>query len=74
MSAITEQLQWHDAAAAKPDADITVLLWLQYEDGDAEFARGWWDGEQWRDASSGAPIGSVTGLWWAEPKGPNDAT
>ncbi len=41
MSAITEQIQWHDAAAAKPDADITVLLWLQYEDGDAEFACGW---------------------------------
>ena len=64
----TETLTWHQVADAMPDSDITVLLWVLYEDGDTEWASGWWDGEVWRD-STGAPVfGEV--MAWSEPNGP----
>lgn len=59
-----ELMEWHPASR-KPDADITVLCWL--EPG-GEWFSGWWDGESWLDAAHGGPMEKVT--HWAEPKGP----
>jgi hypothetical protein len=61
----TEALVWTPTALALPDADITVLCWL--EPG-AEWFSGWWDGAQWLDAASGGVMEHVT--HWAEPAGP----
>lgn len=62
----TELLTWNEAASAKPDSDITVVLW-----GPDGYFCGWWDDEQgeWLDASSGGQAEGVT--HWAEPQGPN---
>ena len=65
-----ELLQWHSAAGGNvPDADMTVLLWLRLEDGTADWAGGWWDGEAWRLCESGG-VCSATVTHWAEPAGP----
>lgn len=65
---MTEVLTWHQVADAMPDSDITVLMWIVYEDGDTDWCAGWWDSEVWRD-SGGAPVfGEVTA--WCEPQGP----
>ena len=69
MSTITEQLQWQQASSAMPDADITVLCWIVYDDGTTDWCPGWWDGAEWRDACNGGQIaGAVT--HWSEPGGP----
>jgi hypothetical protein len=60
----TEPLHWHPASEL-PDADITVLCWL--EPG-GEWFSGWWDGTHWLDAASGGRLENVVA--WAEPKGP----
>lgn len=70
---MNELLQWNAAATSLPDADITVLMWVQYPDDgisrEHDWASGWWDGEVWRDAGSAMiVIGKVT--HWAEPNGP----
>jgi hypothetical protein len=66
-TAIAELLEWH-AADTLPDADATVLMWVR-EGSAADWASGWWDGEDWRDAASGGVVaGTVT--HWAEPEGP----
>ena len=65
---LIESLEWQPASPP-PDADTTMVLWIVYEDGDADWAAGWWDGEVWRDASTGGPCsGEVT--HYAEPSGP----
>lgn len=65
-----ETLIWIGPETCKPDADTTVLLWIVYEDSDADWAAGWWDGEVWRDASTGGPCsGEIT--HYAEPAGPD---
>ena len=64
----TELLKWHTPASDMPDAEITVLLWVQ--DGQvAGWASGWWDGEDWRLAESGG-VCAGTVVAWAEPEGP----
>jgi hypothetical protein len=60
----TEPLHWHPASEL-PDADITVLCWL--EPG-GEWFSGWWDGTRWLDAASGGRLENVT--HWASPEGP----
>jgi|JI102314A2RNA_FD_contig_51_4458882_length_2336_multi_2_in_0_out_0_3 hypothetical protein len=65
---LIEALEWLPASPP-PDADTTLLLWIVYEDGDADWAAGWWDGEVWRDASTGGPAsGEVT--HYSSPMGP----
>ncbi len=57
------------AVCSLPDADTTVCMWVVYEDGDGDWAAGWWDGDVWRDASTGGPCsGEVT--HYAQPSGP----
>jgi hypothetical protein len=68
MSDTTSVLTWHRAEAPTlPDADITVLCWL--EPG-SEWFTGWWDGHAWLDAATGGTLDGVT--HWAEPCGPED--
>ena len=64
-----ELLEWHEPANGDmPDADLTVLLWVQ--DGQvADWCGGWWDGDAWRMAESGGVCAGVV-LAWAEPAGP----
>jgi hypothetical protein len=63
-----ERLQWHDAAASRPDADLTVLLWIKH--GTAhDWESGWWDGEAWRLCESGGEVAGQV-LYFAEPQGP----
>ncbi|MEY2686850.1 MAG: hypothetical protein RL375_1048 [Pseudomonadota bacterium] len=64
-----DAMTWTPAVDQLPDADLTVLLWVSYADGTADWAAGWWDGECWLDAASGGEVaGQVT--HWAEPAGP----
>lgn len=64
-----ELLEWLDAQASKPDADILHLLWIEDETGHCDWDAGWWNGEEWLLAESG---GSVAGkvLFYASPEGP----
>jgi hypothetical protein len=61
-------LEWHSVANGLPNADMTVLMWV--EDGrERDWASGWWDGEAWRACNSGGVVaGTVT--HWADPAGP----
>jgi hypothetical protein len=62
-------LTWIATDRTMPDADTTVLMWVVYPDGSAEWASGWWDGIAWLDASTGGELaGAVT--HWCEPDGP----
>jgi hypothetical protein len=64
-------LQWHPTADTLPDADITVLMWVHYGDGTADWAAGWLDGDGWHCAASGGLVaGEVT--HWAQPEGPDE--
>ncbi len=64
----TEALSWTPASQL-PDADLNVLLWLVWPDGETDWAPGWWDGEAWRLCESGGVCaGRVT--HYAEPVGP----
>ena len=68
MNTITSQaLHWHPAATP-PDADMTVLLWIT-EGNEADWAGGWWDGEDWRLCESGG-VAAGTVTHWCEPEGP----
>ena len=64
----TETLTWHPASEP-PDDDTTVLLWVQYADGECEWAAGWRDGDDWRLCESGGVCGGTV-LHWASPDGP----
>lgn len=66
-----ETLHWHSAASG-PDADLTVLMWVQYADGECDWAAGWWDGDAWRycDIGNLVSLAGGTVLHWAEPAGP----
>lgn len=66
----TELLHWNSASSV-PDADTTVLLWVQYEDGETDWSAGWWDGEAWRLCESGGVCAGRV-LHWAEPSGPGN--
>ena len=63
-------LTWHEAST-QPDADLTVLLWIRYEDGTSDWAAGWWDSVDWLDAATGGLVGGVV-THWAEPEGPHN--
>ncbi len=66
---LIEQLHWHSATSTPPDADLTVLAWVQYEDGTADWCSAWLDADGWHDCASGGLIaGTVTR--WAQPEGP----
>ncbi|WP_396180004.1 DUF551 domain-containing protein [Flavobacterium sp.] len=62
---LSETLVWHPVAERLPDADITVLCWL--EPG-GEWFPGWYEDGRWHDAAHGGLLENVT--HWAEPKGP----
>jgi hypothetical protein len=66
-----EHLHWHSAPSV-PDADATVLMWVAYQDGEEDWAAGWWDGDGWRFCDSGGLVADTGGavLHWAEPAGP----
>lgn len=59
---LTETVVWHSVAQL-PDADITVLTWLD----SGEWFSGFYDGEVWRDCT-GVQMDNV--LAWAEVNGP----
>lgn len=61
----TETITWHSVKKIKPDADITVLCWIER---DEEWRSGWYDGEEWFDTSSGDKLRGVT--HWADLVGP----
>lgn len=65
-----ETLHWHSASCV-PDADTTVLLWVQYADGETDWSSGWWDGGDWRLCESGG-VCCGTVLHWADPAGPGN--
>ena len=69
-SSTAELLQWQ-SAAKKPDADLTVLLWIADREciSSGEWAGGWWDGEAWRLCESGGECADRV-VAWAEPTGP----
>ena len=69
-AAVAELLEWHPTAGGqRPDADITVLLWIT-SGGLAEWESGWWNGEAWCLCESGGIVaGTVT--HFATPEGPN---
>ena len=69
MTTLTELLTWHDATQRMPDDDTTVLLWVEYSDGEQDWCAGWRDGDVWRDASSAMPVRAEV-THWAEPSGP----
>jgi hypothetical protein len=58
-------LNWIPVAERLPDAEITVLCWLDT----GEWFSGWFDGEFWKDAATGDDLDGVT--HWAEPEGPS---
>ncbi len=60
-----ETLHWTRVDQALPDADITVLCWLEPM---GQWFAGWWDGLEWRDAATGGTLDNVT--HWSEPRGP----
>ncbi|GCL64340.1 hypothetical protein [Pseudaquabacterium pictum] len=63
-----ELLQWHDASASKPDAELTVNVWSTQD----ALLTAHWDDERgaWIDCAHGGLITDVT--HWADPKGPID--
>ena len=67
-TSMAELLEWHATAAGLPDADTTVLMWVHCGT-DADWASGWWDGQDWRDAASGGIVAGTV-MHWAEPEGP----
>jgi hypothetical protein len=65
---ITELLVWHPAANL-PDADLTVLAWVQYLDGEDAAWNCWWDGCAWRDCATGDTVAGVV-THYCQPEGP----
>jgi hypothetical protein len=61
-----ETLRWMPVEQELPDADITVLCWLEPM---GEWFAGYWDGCVWRDAALHMRLDNVT--LWAEPGKPN---
>ena len=69
MSTATEALAWTATSASLPDAELTVMAWVECGDGTTDWCSAWWDGEAWNDCASGGLIaGTVT--HWATPNGP----
>ena len=70
-SSVAELLKWHNADRSKPDADMSVLLWIADRDGlgSGDWAGGWWDGEDWKLGESGGVCADRV-VAWAEPAGP----
>ncbi len=68
MPTINESMTWHPASTP-PDADQTVLLWVQYQDGEADWTAGWMDADGWRLCESGG-LCSGTVWYWADVGGP----
>ena len=66
---MNETLHWHRTADCLPDADTTVLLWVEEPDGAQDWLSGWLDGDTWRD-STAMPLENTRVLYWAEVGGP----
>lgn len=70
---ITTPLNWVPAQPGwMPDADITVLIWVDDSDLNSAFSgwyAGWWDGIGWVDCASGGYVAGVV-THWADPIGP----
>lgn len=64
-----ELLRWVPTQQTMPDADVTVLGWID-EAGASEWAAVWWDGDCWRDCASGGEVAGQV-RYWAEPQGPS---
>lgn len=62
----TETLHWHPASK-KPDADVTVLLFVPKADSEPVWP-GYWDGEAWVYADGAAPVRGVE-AWADMPQG-----
>lgn len=69
---ITTTLTWQTPAQAMPDADESVLVWLECFDHPPMWEAGWFDGEHWRLSESGGVIDGHV-LYWARPVGPGEA-
>lgn len=65
-----ELLEWLDAEASKPDADIVHLLWIEDPVGHRDWAAGWWAGEEWLLSESGGRVAGKV-LFYASPEGPD---
>lgn len=65
---MNETLHWHRTADCLPDADISVLMWVEEPDGAQDWLSGWLDGATWRDSTAMPVVGRV--LYWAEVGGP----
>ena len=64
---MNETLSWHSVTDALPDADLTVLLWVE-TGGESDWVSGWLDGDTWRDSTAMPVAGQVT--HWSEVAGP----
>ena len=64
---MNETLSWHSVTDALPDADLTVLLWVE-TGGESDWVSGWLDGDTWRDSTAMPVAGAVT--HWREVGGP----
>ena len=67
---ITTTLTWQTPAQAMPDADESVLVWLECSDHPPMWEAGWFDGEHWRLCESGGVIDGRV-LCWTRPVVPN---
>ena len=66
---MTELLTWHAVTDALPDADLTVLMWVEEPDGGRDWFSGWLDGDVWRDSTAMPVAGRVT--HWSDVQGPS---
>lgn len=65
-----ELLRWvRVTPQTMPDAEITVLGWIDEGLGLRDWASVWWDGDEWRDCASGGVVAGKV-VRWAQPRGP----
>lgn len=71
MVMLSELLQWQDAAKEKPDADLTVLMYMP--DRSDPVALGYWD-DQWQEWTYdvGATCHHQVTHWAEMPGGPTE--
>lgn len=74
---ITTTLAWQRIDPADPstlpDSDITVLMWVEDEDGEGDWYAGWYDQAEgcWMDSTAMPVLDTVT--HWAHPCAPVQA-
>lgn len=71
MVMLTEMLHWRDAAKEKPDADVTVLMYVP--DASEPVAMGYWDDQynEWT-YDVGAACRHTPTHWAEMPSGPTE--